>query len=83
MVNEFLIYLQRRHPDIHIGLKKKTTTASTSEETGQTTLTPYISSIDTKWKPTNPQMLRLTSHLVSFIANDLLPLSLVESIAFR
>ncbi len=36
-----------------------------------------------KWKATDPRQISLTSRLVSFVADDLMPLSLVESTAFR
>ena len=39
--------------------------------------------VDKKWKPTDPRQVHLTSRLISFIACDLMPLSLVDSTAFR
>ncbi|MGH0162180.1 UNVERIFIED_CONTAM: hypothetical protein FKN15_045292, partial [Acipenser sinensis] len=36
-----------------------------------------------KWKAKDPRQVKLINNIVSFIANDLMPLSVVDSTAFR
>lgn len=67
--------------------KLYTNTASTSD-TGTASVQGSITSFVTskplkKWSPTDPKQRDITIAIVTFIAVDLLPLSTVESQAFR
>ncbi|MGH0128925.1 UNVERIFIED_CONTAM: hypothetical protein FKN15_004846 [Acipenser sinensis] len=59
--------IPRNHPDI---------LGEFADQSGQT-LDPK------KWESTDPRQVNLTNKIVSFIANDLMPLSVIDSTAFH
>ena len=77
-----ILCLQRNHPAIHKSLYKPRQKAAASGDV-QPSVSPMLGPVDKKWKPTDPRQVQLTSRLVSFVAHDLMPLSVVDSTAFR
>ena len=70
-----VIFIQRKHPDIHKNLGK-------SSQATQAKVTEYTTAL-IKWQHNDDRQISLTQSIVTFIAKDLLPVSLVESAAFK
>ena len=70
--------LQRNcHPSIPLNKKESTSKATTSEQTTLDCLS------EKKYSANDPRQLRISSALLSFAAEDLMPLSIIESSGFR
>ncbi|MGH0130260.1 UNVERIFIED_CONTAM: hypothetical protein FKN15_015602 [Acipenser sinensis] len=80
MVQRETIMLHRKHPEVLKELEV-TISAVQSEETSVGSLRPDPQTM--KWKATNTRQVKLTDSIVNFIANDLLPLSIVDRKDFR
>ena len=78
----YILCFQRNHPAIHKSLYKPRQKAAASGDV-QPSVSPMLGPVDKKWKPTDARQVQLTSRLVSFVAHDLMPLSVVDSTAFR
>uniref|UniRef100_A0A1X7TF38 BED-type domain-containing protein n=1 Tax=Amphimedon queenslandica TaxID=400682 RepID=A0A1X7TF38_AMPQE len=73
--SNFITHLKRKHPEIHKSLSK-------CSPATQAKVTEYTTALR-KWHHNDDGQISLTQSIVSFIAKDLLPVSLVESGAFR
>ncbi|RXM29618.1 hypothetical protein EOD39_2233 [Acipenser ruthenus] len=78
--SNFRRHLQRKHPEV---LKEPEATIMPIQS-DQTTVDSFMPDPQLKkWKATNSRQVKLTDSIVSFIANDLLPLSIADSTDFR
>ena len=80
----FNLYFQRKHRDVYINLqapaKSVVPSIATSSDGGS--MRSFLCS-NVRYSSSDPRQKKITDALVSFIATDLLPLSLVESSSFR
>ena len=72
--------LQRKHREIYLSIQKPSEAASTCDK--QSSIQQFVTPTK-KYSPNDPRQTKINDAIVTLIAGDLLPLSLVESDNFR
>lgn len=78
--SNFLKHMRKMHPEVRVEKNLVKSTGSKSEQ--QTTMQSFVQT-STKYPAHHPNQKSITDALVMFIAGDLMPLSVVDSVKFR